>query len=628
MHMATENQKKTQSIALVSAPWPLYNRPSIQLGALKGYLENQFSSLRIEAYHLYLSIAADIGYDIYQAISERTWLAEAVYAALLYPERFQKIESFFRRKTPSRSRLHEIDLKDLSRQVARQTDQWSDSVEWNDFAIVGFSVSLCQFSSTLYLLRQIKQRNPEIVCLVGGSSFSGISPAKAFEAIDDIDVIISGEGELPLRHLIQSHLINNLSILSIKPIKGLFLRDNTADRTANEFSQISSLDQLPLPQYDDYFRTLTSLPPENHFFPTLPYELSRGCWWQRSRSGRISGCAFCNLNLQWRSYRQKSTRHATAEIDELTSRYKSLTIAFTDNLLPIRPSDNFYKSLSGLNKDFRLFGEIRANTEPKILRDMQLAGMREVQIGIEALSSSLLRKLGKGTRAIENLAAMKNCEELGLKNVSNVILQFPGSDSRDVEETLYALQFALCFRPLKPVEFWLGLGSPIWQQPEKAGIRAIFNHRNWFNLFPKHFAREFPFTVLGYRGDRVRQRRLWQPVKKVLKTWEEEWRKLHQGPDSAAILSYRDGRDFIVIRQRRLSAPALTHRLTKVSAQIYRMCRQPQSFRQICVAFSDLSPNKIQSFLKMMVKKRLMFGEGDDYLSLAVSEKQRLHCCS
>ena len=81
------NENKKNSVVLVSAPWPLYNRPSIQLATLKAYLQNRHPDLRIAAYHVYLKVAESIGYNIYQEISERTWLAESVYAALLYPER-------------------------------------------------------------------------------------------------------------------------------------------------------------------------------------------------------------------------------------------------------------------------------------------------------------------------------------------------------------------------------------------------------------------------------------------------------------------------------------------------------------------------------------------------------------
>ena len=625
--MAADGQNRTDGVALVSAPWPLYNRPSIQLGALKAYLGQRFPAIRVETHHLYLTIAAAIGYDTYQAVSERTWLAEAIYAGLLYPERFNAVETFFRRKATRQNRLNEIDLSSFGRQIAQQTDRWFDKVQWDSFAIVGFSVSLCQFSSTLYLLRKIKHHHPDILCVVGGSSFSGIPPQSAFDLIDEIDVIISGEGELPLAHLVQSCLIDERSLKSIKPVNGLFSRHSTGGETEKEFNQISSLDQLPPPQYEEYFNTLSGLPPGRHFFPTLPFELSRGCWWQRRGKDGSSGCAFCNLNLQWAGYRQKSSEQAVAELDHLTSRHQILSIAFTDNILPVKPSDSFFKSLAGLNKDFRLFGEIRASTDRRTLQLMRAAGMNEVQIGIEALSTGLLQKLNKGTRAIENLAVMKHCEELGIKNVSNVILQFPGSDARDVAETLHTLKFARCFRPLKPVEFWLGMGSPLWQRPRRSGIRAVFNHRNWFHLFPESIARSFPFTVLGYRGDLVHQRRLWKPVRTALRSWEKDWLELNRGPDKGPILSYRDGRDFIVIRQRRPSSPTLTHRLTTMSASIYRMCLEPRSFKAICSGFSQLPDGKIRSFLKMMVDKRLMFEEDDRFLSLAFSENTKRMAC-
>ena len=58
-----------------------------------------------------------------------------------------------------------------------------------------------------------------------------------------------------------------------------------------------------------------------------------------------------------------------------------------------------------------------------------------MQIGIEALSSRLLKKLHKGTSAIQNLEIMKNCEALEIRSVSNLILQFPASDEQDVAET-------------------------------------------------------------------------------------------------------------------------------------------------------------------------------------------------
>jgi hypothetical protein len=50
---------------------------------------------------------------------------------------------------------------------------------------------------------------------------------------------------------------------------------------------------------------------------------------------------------------------------------------------------------------------------------------------------------------------MKSCEALGIENISNLILYFPGSDERDVALTLQNIEFALPYRPLTAVTFWL-----------------------------------------------------------------------------------------------------------------------------------------------------------------------------
>ena len=80
-----------KKVALISTPWPLFNRPSIQLGALKAFVKEKLPHIQVDSHHVYLSIAAALGYDLYAKISESTWLAEPLYAALLYPDRIGTI---------------------------------------------------------------------------------------------------------------------------------------------------------------------------------------------------------------------------------------------------------------------------------------------------------------------------------------------------------------------------------------------------------------------------------------------------------------------------------------------------------------------------------------------------------
>ena len=617
-------------IALISTPWPLYNRPSIQLGALKAYLRARHPDVRVDARHGYLELAESLGYKRYQQISERTWLAESIYAALLFPERFEAVERLFKREVGAKLFLRETGLKAIADCAQKITDSFVSSRPWGDYLMAGFSVSLCQLTSSLYFIKCLKQKFPDLVIVIGGSTFSGTAAGRFFELFPQIDVLINGEGELPLSQLVGC-LKTSANPADLPPIKGVITPDSPVDDAATDsFNQLNSLDQLPPPDYDDYLTLLDSLPPGSRFFPVLPVETSRGCWWQKTIiSGRaapsgqqhVAGCAFCNLNRQWQGYRHKDPSRVVAEIDHLTGRYRSLAVSIVDNVLPRNSSGQVFKKLLRLQKDLHLFAEIRANTPAAELAVMAEAGMQELQIGIEALSTSLLKKLHKGTRAIQNLEIMRNCEALGIVNSSNLILQFPGSNEQDVAETLRNLDFALPFRPLQTVKFWLGLGSPVWQNPKAYGIKAVFNHPDWAGLFPPKILRAMEFVIQAYRGDLGYQKKIWRPVHKKVAQWQKTYAALQQGPLSSPILSLRDGRDFLILNQRQYRADSIRHRLVGTSRLIYLFCMQHRSLTQIRSRFPGFAEEQLVAFLSMMVDKKLMFAENDNYLSLAVPMK-------
>jgi ribosomal peptide maturation radical SAM protein 1 len=607
-------------IALISTPWPLYNRPSIQLGALKAYLRSIYPDMQIEAHHVYLKLAASIGYRQYHEISKRTWLAETVYAALLYPERLEQIEKLFNQASSRKSVLRAAGLGSITAGVKKISDDFINSRNWGDYLLAGFSVSLCQLTSALYFIKRIKKQFPKPIIVIGGSTFSGSTTGNFFKLFPKVDAVINGEGELPFSQLID-FLTKHPSLSGMPPIKGLSKPEAAEDHKAPaSFQQITSLNSLPPPDYDDYFDLLRSFDSQNAFFPVLPVETSRGCWWRQSSvSGRATGCAFCNLNLQWEGYRTKAPSQVVAEINHLTDKHQSLSVAMVDNVLPRNTSTEVFAKLDRLKKDLRLFSEIRATTSWAELKVMGKAGMQEVQIGIEALSTPLLKKLHKGTSAIQNLEIMKNCETLGIENISNLILYFPGSDERDVALTLQSIEFALPYRPLKTAAFWLGRGSPVWRSPKTYGIRAVFNHPNWAVLFPRKICRNLGFMIQAYRGDLGYQRKIWQPVKQKVATWHKIYTELYQGPSRSPILTLRDGGDFLIIRQRRLYTEPLHHRLTANSRRIYLFCSHHRSLKKIRDRFPAFSEDKILAFLKMMVAKKLMFEENGRYLSLAVS---------
>ncbi|MBC2696056.1 MAG: RiPP maturation radical SAM protein 1 [Desulfobacteraceae bacterium] len=614
--MKSQQTNKCKDVILVSMPWSLFSRPSIQIGTLKAYLKSQFSYLNIAGHHFYLKVAETIGYKLYHSISESTWLAETIYAAMLSPEKLKTIEKIFYREAGVNPLFRKLSFKELVSKVRRVTNSFIESINWNKFCLAGFSVCQCQLTSSLYIIKQVKIKHPALKIVLGGSTFAGASK-ELFKLIPEIDFVVKGEGELPLSQLVQRLNISNKTD-KIPHIKGVISRDSIEDDNSDMFNQMETLDSLPMPDFDDYFGLLQTFGSNKIFFPTILCEISRGCWWRNAqRSKKIEGCAFCNLNLQWNGYRAKGYSKVVSEVDSLTSKYKSLSVAFTDNALPVKESKKIFTQLKGLKKDFRFFSEIRATTTMENLKIMRNAGMREVQIGIESLSTRLLKKMNKGTTAIQNLEIMKNCEQLEIVNNSNLLLQFPGSNKDDVEETLKNLEFAATFRPLRQVNFWLGLESPIWQNPQQFGIKALYNHPRYAELLPQNISSSMRFLIQTYQGAGY-QKKLWQPVKQKIKAWKMEYESLHNNSIFKPILSFLDGRDFLIIIQKQINDRILTHRLKGKSREIYLFCRHHRSTKKILEHFPELSDDKIISFLRIMVSKKLMFEENEKYLSLAV----------
>ncbi len=579
-----------KKIALISAPWPLFNRPSIQLGCLKAFLKQKLPELEIDNLHLYLRIAYRIGYELYNKISESSWLSESIYAWILYPEKRDTIKKLWKKRIRKDVLKHEIEFEKLCELVKKESDLIIAQTDWSRYFLVGFSICFAQLTSSIYFLKKIKAKFPELKTVIGGPCCSGDMGESLKNVFEEIDYVIQGEGELPLYNLVVS-----------------LIQGKEPDISP---AQITDLNSLPVPDYSDYFRQAEDIAKKNPFQAKLPMEVSRGCWWSK--------CAFCNLNLQWKGYRVKSAKKVAGEINELVKKYQVLSVSFMDNLIP-PDSDKLFSTIDRLGKDLRIFSEIRADTPLMTLILMGKAGMNEVQVGIEALSSRLLKKMKKGTTAIQNIEIMKNCEAKGMPRlVGNMILQFPGSDEKDVEETMKNLDFVFPFSPLKGIPFWLGYYSYVWKNPKEFLIKKTGNHPKYSYMIPEEILDKLVLMIQGYRGQIREQKRLWRPVQEKIKKWKKFYDELHSTPNSEPIISYQDGGDFLIIRHRISKQHNIVHKLKGMSRKIFLFCEKNRSFREIKEHFFNIDPLVLHSFLRMMVKKRLMFNEDDRYLSLAV----------
>jgi ribosomal peptide maturation radical SAM protein 1 len=588
-------------------PWAIFNRPSIQLSALKGYLQQQGNGITVTACHPYLETAKAIGTETYRQLSEKCWAGEALYSSLLFPGRRDEAKKVFRLTLGHRTARALPDFDRIAAQLGAQVDDWLARLPLADCDLFGFSVCFGQLPATLLAARRLKGLLPRLPIVLGGSTCAPAIASSLLTVFPEIDFIITGEGEVPLLSL-----CSYLSGHAPAPGPRVLTRSRLPRPAKAESSfppahidQIAGLDSLPLPDFDEYFTELRRS--GLNFIPALPVEFSRGCWWNR--------CAFCNLNLQWSGFRRKSSERMLREVEQLRQKYRCLDFSFTDNSLPPAEADRFFAAIAKQRHDLSFFGEIRTLRQPEIFARYRRGGLRSVQIGIEAFADSLLAKMNKGVTVMDNVAAMKYCLDAGIQLDGNLILEFPSSTAEEVAETLHVLDFVLPFRPLFPAAFFLGHGSPVWQRPGDFGITSRQPHPWNRGLYPREILAQLTMLIDAGQGTRGRQHILWRPVRARMKEWAEFHR---QRTDPGPALKYRDGGEFIIIRQERPGQPVLHHRLHGLSRQLYLACATPVARKSLLKKSKSITGQQLDAFLRDLEQKRLLFRHGDDCLSLAV----------
>ena len=441
----------------------------------------------------------------------------------------------------------------------------------------------------------------EVPIVFGGSSCTGRIGRSLLHHFPEIDYIVDGEGEKSLLSICRS--------LKESPQKpGRQENPAKSHESIIRTDEIVDINELPYPDYRPYFNEIAQIFSKVPIIPTLPLEFSRGCWWNK--------CSFCNLNLQWKKYRMKNAGRMVQETAHLVQQYKCINFTFTDNTLPLKETDDYFKIISRQQIDLNYFAEIRAIHQPERLKLYRRGGLSTVQVGIESLSNSLLQKMAKGTTVIDNIATMKLCAENGILVEGNLITEFPTTTNEEIEETLTNLEFVLPYHPLTPAAFFLGHESPIHKNYGKFGINAILVHYKTKKLFPQRYHKSLKHLVNSYRGDRTLQHRRWKPVYQKIAQWQS-FHKMRKNKEKPA-LQYRDGGTFLIIRQEYPTGLPLQHRLKGLSRRIYIFCHTPKTMNDILINFKGLKEESLVTFITELCRKRLMFQENDRVLSLAV----------
>ena len=381
-----------------------------------------------------------------------------------------------------------------------------------------------------------------------------------------------------------------------------------------------NLEKSPVPDYSDYVDELARTGFKNRFDLRLYFESSRGCWW-----GAKHHCTFCGLNGSGMSFRKKNADQVYSEIVHLSQTYHCLKLAATDNIMAVEYFSQLLPKLASLNADIEFFYEVKANLTREQVRLLAAAGVKEIQPGIESFNSRILNLMRKGVTAIQNIQLLKWCCESQIDPFWNILFGFPGEvpDDYAYYPTLLC-QLSHLRPPTALVRVRFERFSPYHYEREKFGLE-LRPSSIYQLLFPES---RMDHSKLAYFFDGECRDQLHdpdehiKPVNAAAKMWVENWNA------DRVYCYYSRGEDYIIIHDNRPPStdaalvPRRIYLSNKVSA-IYCHCDEIRSSRSVCEMMTQqfgpsVSPSQVCDWLDRLVQQRLMFREGERYLSLAV----------
>lgn len=640
-------------VALVALPWSVLHRPSAAIAALAAYLRKHEPGWDVRCHYEYARVAPVLGVELYEFLAEAGHsIGEAAFIPCVHADRRERavptlmgqLRDLVRRFTE----YHELppwlpapdDDEALRRTVEHLLDVLARAIDdaarrAAEFDVVGLTTCFGQLWANVAFAHAVKRIAPHVTVILGGSTVSSAVGPSILRQYPFVDYVVQGEGELPLRALLSA--LERGDREAAAATKGV-VAQATAERLTGgaEMWEVPDMNELPIPSYDEYVEQVESLGMPLDWF--IPLEGSRGCWWDRvGRTGNARDtCYFCNLNLQWKGYREKTIERVASEMLELSERYANTRVFFLDNIIRHKGTIELASAIEASGRDFELFHEMRANVTPLEWVRLRDAGLEAVQVGIEGLSTSYLRRIGKGTTGMQNLQAMRYLRELDIAHFGNLIIDFPGATKEEVDETLDILvNYAICYDPLDAVSFRLGRDSTVYRLSAEFPITNIRNRSMFGDILPEEVDRNLKLFDLSF--DFTEAPADWARVREFcIRLRRDRPTNILRKP----YLSYRTGQSFLRIYDRRGQLADIyrslgygdhfiaqlpygrTLVLRDERAKMYTFCMRARTLDEIREQFSGLAASEIDAILDEWSAERLVFREGKRVLALAVAENR------
>ncbi|OJJ15046.1 hypothetical protein BKI52_39970 [marine bacterium AO1-C] len=405
-------------------------------------------------------------------------------------------------------------------------DEVSKFIAKQSYQIIAYTVNLGQTNCSIALLNAIKELCPEVISIVGGANCKGDMSEGMISLSKHIDYVFSDESEDTFSTFLDNYKIANLP----------------ARQTIFTGKPTSNLDQMALPDYQSYITQFkTFLKDESLTPPYLFYETSRGCVW-----GKKSKCSFCSRVFDGIPVRHKSSETVLNDLQALHQLYPGKTIFVTDDHMPLPYYESLLPKLAALPDSPKVCYYLLSNVNLKQLIALKKANIDQINPGLEAMSTRLLKLLRKGTPGRNTLLFLRNARSVGIQTHWNFLWGIPKDTIDPYKNYLEILPLIHHFQP--PVTFnriHLERHSVYYEDPTSFGIENMQPYEVYHMIFPPWANLDkLAFAFMGeYPSESLEQKEVIEKIDAEINAWRGNWSStllvIEKHPKGYKIYDYR-----------------------------------------------------------------------------------------
>ena len=311
--------------------------------------------------------------------------------------------------------------------------------DFSDIQIFGLSAKYNQWIPGIILAESVKKVAPHVKILVGGFGNANVA-REAMRICPHFDMATWGEGEYPLLQL-SNELEKDQPDYSAIP-RFMYRHNGEMKKSDTNKSEYLDFKNYIFPDYTDFIKNYPHSDELEQV--SIPINTIRSCNWSK--------CKFCDFNEGYR-LRMRSPESIVNEIEHISSKYGLYTFSFVDSDT-FGNAQHFNKLLDLIielklktEEDYIFWAEIIPNPQftAHMFERMVIAGFKNIFIGYDGISDSMLKKMNKSNSFSDNLFFVKHSIKNGIDPYVNVIKHIPLETEEDVQECISNLHYTRFF---------------------------------------------------------------------------------------------------------------------------------------------------------------------------------------